>query len=159
MSISAGGMIKQTIHKDEVKPQAWHAKIRATFNVQILNSETFRQITGNGPPHSPVDVKAYVQAGLPFFSMYEETSNIKGDFSAVKSVGEIDGAHEPTAKPHLHHLDHRSSNLDARTFEAKFRELIEDKDGILNPEGPLRDFRTLQDLVNELAEEQHQSFR
>lgn len=91
MGLAAGGLIKQTIVKDRYEPDIWDTDNSAIFNVQILNSAVFKQVTGKQPPESPVTAQAYAQHGFPYFDIFDEKpSGIKGDFWGVKSVNEKD---------------------------------------------------------------------
>jgi hypothetical protein len=71
----------------------------------------------------------YAAEGFPFFKMYEEPSGIFGNFSAVKSIAELDKKEEDTVKPKTVPI---SSSV-----------------GLINPYGPLREFRTVRDLKRE----------
>lgn len=55
--IAAGGLIKQDIRKDTRDTKGWaHGLI--PFSVQILDTSTFRRVTGVEPPACPIDAKA-----------------------------------------------------------------------------------------------------
>ena len=60
--------------------------------MQILNSQTFREVTGRDPPDTPISAATYAKHGLPFFQIYNEESTVKGDFEGVKSVNAMDKA-------------------------------------------------------------------
>lgn len=89
MSIAAGGKILQNIVKDKMG-QEWLPKSTTFFNVQVMNSAVYRSVTGRDPPTQPIGVDMYEQHGLPFFKMYEEPSNVHGNFAMVKSVAELE---------------------------------------------------------------------
>jgi hypothetical protein len=63
--------------------------------------------------------------------MNEELSGISGNFSQVKSVAEIDGKTEDLVTPRVVGI---GSQVPV---------------GLVNPKGPLRDFRTAKDLKRE----------
>jgi hypothetical protein len=89
MGIATGGMIKQTVLKDNSDPSIWDPEIGTILNVQILNSAIFEAVTGRAPPKTPVTAKAYGDHGYPYYHIWNETlSGIEGDFSGVKSVAE-----------------------------------------------------------------------
>lgn len=99
MGIAAGGLIKQTIRRDNNDPIIWDPNHGTIFNVQILNSAVFKAVTGECPPTSPVTAKTYAEYGYPYYSLYDEKpSGIKGDFAGVKSVAEKDLESSPTAE-------------------------------------------------------------
>jgi len=99
MGIAAGGFIDQAIVRDP-KDVKWDTEQPKVFNVQILNSQSFGSITGSAPPNSPIDASTYAKYGYPFFRMYEEPTDVAGEFSMVKSVGQIDETPEPALGPH-----------------------------------------------------------
>lgn len=58
LGIAAGGLIKQHIRKDTRNPKGWVKGLAIPFRVQILDSSTFRQVTGEEPPACPTDAEA-----------------------------------------------------------------------------------------------------
>jgi len=93
MGIAAGGQIDQAIVQDQ-GTNYWHSSETKWFNVQILNSIRFQQITGLPPPETPANARKYAECGYPFFDMWEEPTTVAGNFSGVKSIGQIDGISE-----------------------------------------------------------------
>jgi hypothetical protein len=98
------------------------------FNVQILNAAHYEALTGERPCEQPIDASDYKEFGLPLYKMYEEPSGISGDFSAVKSIAEVDKIKEETVEP--------------RTVTIRPGQITSSND-------PLREFCTVQDLKNE----------
>lgn len=99
MGLGAGGLIKQTIHKDENDPTIWDSEAGTAFNVQILNSAAFKSVTGMKAPSTPVTARTYSLYGFPYFDIYDEKpSGIVGYFPRVKSVAEKDLEGLPTAE-------------------------------------------------------------
>lgn len=93
MGLAAGGRMEQKIHPDPYGVDAWDQSSRSRVFVHIVNSELWRDITGEAPPASPVTARSYAQAGLPWFGLYDEgaaTLDPTRTLSAVKSVKEID---------------------------------------------------------------------
>ncbi|KAG1818121.1 uncharacterized protein BJ212DRAFT_1348834 [Suillus subaureus] len=93
MSFGAGGMIKQAINEDCNNPRIWDAERAKVFNVQVLNAAHFEHITKMMAPPTPVDVKVYTAAGLPFFDIFNEVpTDIHGydAFKTIKSVSMLD---------------------------------------------------------------------
>lgn len=106
MGIAAGGNIRQAIVEDRTwdlelpnGPECWDTTKTKVFNVQILNTVHFRQVTGIAAPKPPVSAQTYAAMGLPFFSMYEEPTDVSGDFGSVRSVAQIDGKPDSVVKP------------------------------------------------------------
>jgi hypothetical protein len=87
LSIAAGGCITQSIAT--LSHREYRKTVPVTFNVQILNSASFEQVTGKNPPRSPVTAKTYADCGYPFFSIYEEPTSILGNFSNVQSIAQV----------------------------------------------------------------------
>lgn len=114
MSFGAGGMIKQAITEDHNNPRIWDVERAKVFNVQVLNAVHFEHITKMMAPPTPVDVKVYAAAGLPFFDIFNEVpTEIHGHdkFKTIESVAMVDrmlgvgtavtyepGAHVPLQK-------------------------------------------------------------
>ena len=92
LSVAPGGLIRQCILEDNYPATIWERERIICFNVQILNSTLFRQVTGIEPPETSISAATYAARNLPYFKIYNETSSIKGDFQGVKSVKEIDKA-------------------------------------------------------------------
>jgi ubiquitin len=93
MSFGAGGMIKQAINKDYNNPCIWDVERAKVFNVQILNAAHFEHITKIMAPPTPVDVKVYAAAGLPFFDIFNEVpTDVHGydAFKIIKTVSMLD---------------------------------------------------------------------
>lgn len=98
MGIAAGGFIKQAIVEDSGKRE-WDTTQTKVFNVQVLNSHHFRAVTGFAPPPSCVTAQTYAQHGYPFYSMYEEPTVVAGNFSGVRSIGQMEGNMEAHVVP------------------------------------------------------------
>ncbi|KAI0513293.1 hypothetical protein F5B22DRAFT_247913 [Xylaria bambusicola] len=153
MGVAAGGKIKQVIQKDEMDPQIWVPASTIAISVHILTTTMFRDITGQKPPECPISESAYADAGLPFFHLPEEPSGISGAFDEVKSVNEINvdrglaSGEEPDVKPQVVTI---RPGEDTTAKNKVDMETIRDPDGLVNPNGPLRAFRTLKILEDEL---------
>ena len=91
MGIAAGGMIKQNIRKDTNSADIWDTNRSKLINIQFINSVRFEEITGMLTPPTPISPQTYADKGLPFFQFLNEgPSVICGEFSKVKSVGQLD---------------------------------------------------------------------
>lgn len=109
MSFGAGGMIKQAIDEDHNNPRIWDVERAKVFNVQVLNAAHFEHITKMMAPPTPVDVKVYAAAGLPFFDIFNEVpTDIHGYdvFKMIKTVSTLDwmsgGGTGVTYEPGVH---------------------------------------------------------
>jgi hypothetical protein len=62
------------------------------FNVQVLNAARFEDITKMMAPPTPIDMRSYTEAGLPFFDIFNEMpTDVHGAdaFNKVKTVSEM----------------------------------------------------------------------
>lgn len=137
MGIAAGGQIDQVVKRDSGEYK-WDATQTKVFNVQVLNSLHFKQITGVAPPASPISPATYAKHGYPFFTMYEEPSTVAGEFSIVKSVGQIDGSSDPSIAPRLVDITKKTTSM---TLQNKNPCV-----GFFNPSGPVLVFKSLEEL-------------
>lgn len=130
MAVAPGGLIKQGIVEDPYPAESWDRKRTISFNVQILSSDVFQRVTGLEPPETPVDAKTYAEHGLPFYELYEENSNVAGNFGKIKSVKQMD-AEKGKVKKAEGAVDEPSFNFPVT---------------ILNPHGPHTPFRPVSEL-------------
>ncbi|KAL8769565.1 MAG: hypothetical protein Q9209_004496 [Squamulea sp. 1 TL-2023] len=86
LGIAPGGLIKQCFLEDYYPESTWDIERTLSFNVQILNTQLFEQVTGVSPPRTPISAKMCLAHGLPFFEIYNKTSAVVGDFKAITSV-------------------------------------------------------------------------
>lgn len=138
MTVAAGGKINQKVRPDE-NGKEWLSDCTTVFNVQVLNSAVYKAVTGSAPPGKPMSAQTYRDHGLPFFKMCEEPSGISGDFSLVKSVAEIDKKLDKNVVPTEVVLGNGAGGSGTDTAVV----------GLVNPCGPLREFRTVDDLKRE----------
>eukprot|EP01113_Clastostelium_recurvatum_P017101 TRINITY_DN2000_c1_g1_i2.p1 TRINITY_DN2000_c1_g1~~TRINITY_DN2000_c1_g1_i2.p1 ORF type:complete len:678 (-),score=159.81 TRINITY_DN2000_c1_g1_i2:45-2078(-) len=93
MGIAAGGKMQQKIYVDPAKPHMYDISRKMKVFVHCVNSAGYRAITKEEPPESIVTAKSYTEAGLPWFSLYDENiPNVpqSGVLSEVKSLAQID---------------------------------------------------------------------
>jgi len=92
MSFAAGGSIKQNIDKDTNNPRIWNCDRAKIFNVQVLNSVHFEELTCMAAPATPISIATYAESGQPFFDVYNEapSSGLHGAFEQVKTVAQLD---------------------------------------------------------------------
>ncbi len=72
MGLAAGGRIRQKVYEDPYGTDVWDRRGVSRMVVHLLNTEQFREHTGEEPPPSPISAEAYAQAGLPWFDLYDE---------------------------------------------------------------------------------------
>ncbi|KAI0454638.1 hypothetical protein F5B21DRAFT_524455 [Xylaria acuta] len=133
ITITADGTVERCIWNDDI-PDNWAKTSTITIPVHILTTESFRQVTGQSAPPCPIKMSTYAEAGLPFFNLKfpEEPSARKGS----KAKSGVPTIHPPDEGPAT------GGFVDQAT--------IEDPDGLVNPDGPLRAFRMLRTLREEL---------
>lgn len=96
MGLGAGGKMRQSIYADLHGVDVWdQTKVEKVF-VHIVNSEMYKQITGENPPESPVTAKSYAAQGLPWFDIYDEgveKVSPSTTLAGVKTISEMDDKH------------------------------------------------------------------
>lgn len=93
MGLAAGGRMEQKIYPDPHGIDTWDQTQSARVFVHIVSSETWREITGEEAPATPVTAKTYAQHGYPWFALYDEhRPALQGSekLAGVKSVAEKD---------------------------------------------------------------------
>jgi len=93
MGLGAGGKMKQKIYPDPHGRETWDTDNSARVFVHIVNSELWREITGEEPPATPVTAKTYALHNLPWFDMYDEgapTLDPTDTLAKIKSVKVMD---------------------------------------------------------------------
>jgi len=93
MGLAAGGRMEQKIYPDPHGIESWDPDSTGRVYVHIVNSELWREITGERPPETPVTAKEYAKHGLPWFELYDEgegTLAASKTLQNVKSVREMD---------------------------------------------------------------------
>lgn len=78
MGLAPGGRIRQEIAKDPYGLEVWDTSISSRCYVHLLNSASYRQLTGQAPPTQPVTSKDYAKAGLPWFDYYLDGPALPG---------------------------------------------------------------------------------
>ena len=152
MNVAPGGRIKQCILKDDYPAESWDRQATIYFNVQILNSELFRSVTGLAPPKTPISAKTYLDLGLPYYQIWEETSSVKGDFKGIKSVKAIDKVKAAQAK------NESLMAMESGEAEEEERNPPEQSVILLKPDGMLLGFRPVSELDREIASKRSVQF-
>lgn len=145
MSVAPGGLIKQCILEDRFPAESWDRQATVFFNVQILNSELFRSVTGLAPPKSPISAKTYADLGLPYYEIWEETSSVKGDFEGIKSVKAMDKVKAAQAK------NESLTAMESGEAEEEEEDPPSQPVILLKPDGSLLGFRPVSELDREIA--------
>ncbi len=93
MGVAAGGAMKQKIYPDPYGLDTWRPEPLAILRVHILNSAYFQAVTGLPAPPTPVNAKAYTDAGLPWFDLYDDDRpgiGLPEALKRVRSIAELD---------------------------------------------------------------------
>ena len=72
MGLAAGGSMRQKIHADPYGRDSWDDTRAERVFVHLVDSLSWRAITGEPAPKTPVSAKEYQRHGLPWFQLYEE---------------------------------------------------------------------------------------
>ncbi|KAH8744419.1 hypothetical protein F5882DRAFT_446538 [Hyaloscypha sp. PMI_1271] len=95
LSVGVGGSITQHIERDKNDPRIWDVANSKILNIQIIDSTTFKLVTGLDPPKTPVTAELYKKMGLPFYRLSRDDGKedgVAGSFSGL--VGVADGANK-----------------------------------------------------------------
>ena len=93
MGLAAGGKMEQKIYPDPYGLDCWDQDTKVSTWVHIVDSMSYKEITGNDPPLSPISVQTYTEYGLPWFELYDEdkqTLEATEKLKRIKSVKEKD---------------------------------------------------------------------
>lgn len=99
LGIGAGGSVSQHIERDENDPRIWDVANSKILNVQIIDSTTFRSLTGVDPPRTPINAQMYKQMGLPFYSLWRDEGKEDG---VAGAWGGLVGVAEAASKSRKH---------------------------------------------------------
>ncbi|MGV9833940.1 hypothetical protein ACWDUL_07035 [Nocardia niigatensis] len=103
MGLGVGGTMRQEIYKDERPLADWATDASGRIFVHLVTPPDWRRITGEAAPPSPVDRKAYTDAGLPWFDYFDSDATDLAPADAltgVAPVGEwLGDDHEPWLPP------------------------------------------------------------
>jgi hypothetical protein len=141
MGIAAGGLITQTIIQDKGDYEFDDSQTKV-FNAQVFNSQLYRQVTGEVPTEPPINASTYADYGYPFYSMYEEPSEVSGNFDAVQSVNQIDKVEDSQVEPAIVHMGRVEDVVAAK----------QGYKGFFNPSGPAAKFKTVREMELSVSE-------
>lgn len=102
MGLGAGGRMRQKIYQDRHGHETWNEADATRVFVHLANSDTWRAITGEAPPATPISAATYTDLGLPWFDLYDERASDLTPSRAlarVKSVKQIDDEKGEPADP------------------------------------------------------------
>src|SRR5580765_1747087 len=71
MGLAPGGRMRQEIYEDPFSIHDWDTERSSRCFIHLVNSVTWRAITGEAPPTRPPTAKDYTRAGYPWFDYYD----------------------------------------------------------------------------------------
>ena len=92
LGMGAGGSITQHVERDENDPRIWDVANSKILSVQIIDSTTFKSLTGLNPPPTPVNARMYKRLGLPFYSLWRDEGKedgVAGAWGGLAGVAEV----------------------------------------------------------------------
>jgi hypothetical protein len=92
LGVGAGGSIMQHIERDENDPRIWDVTNSKILNVQIIDTTTFKLVTGLNPPETRITTQTYKQMGLPFYKLWRDEGKedgVAGVWGGLMGVAEV----------------------------------------------------------------------
>jgi hypothetical protein len=89
LGLAPGGRMRQEIYDDPFSIHDWDTEHRSRCFIHLVNSLTWKAITGETPPTRPPTAKDYTSAGYPWFDYYDaEQKALNGSLTlaALKTV-------------------------------------------------------------------------
>jgi hypothetical protein len=114
MGLAGGGKITQKIYPDSHGIDTWDEANNGRVFVHIVNSEMWREITGEATPPTPVSAHTYTKYGFPWFKLYDERLDDLPPSEAlagVKSVAILDALNGYVGSDDDESLDVRQEQL------------------------------------------------
>jgi hypothetical protein len=95
--------MRQEIYEDRFSIHDWDTAHGSRCFIHLVNSQTWRSISGEAPPTKPPTAKDYTRVGFPWFDYYDaELNAMQGSavLGALKSVKEklLEKRREPLAE-------------------------------------------------------------
>jgi hypothetical protein len=72
MIAGPGGKMARRPHPDPYGRDAWEPDVAGRVCIHVVNTEVFREITGQQPPPTPITIKHYGEFGIPWLNAYGE---------------------------------------------------------------------------------------
>ena len=102
MGLAPGGRMRQEIYEDPYSIHDWDTEHSSRCFIHLVNSATWRAITGQAPPSNPPTAKQYTKAGYPWFDYYDaEAKALQGSttLAFLKTVKQKAEEKRTTALP------------------------------------------------------------
>jgi len=125
LGLAAGGKMKQQIVQDPYGAEFWDLNSKCRVFVHIVNSEMYKEITGETAPETPISAKTYSSYNYPWYDHYcEGVGNVPKSniLSNVKTVKQIDQekyawAQQDDSSVKINHVHTTKSKFDVRDGE------------------------------------------
>jgi hypothetical protein len=78
LGLAPGGRIQQAIAEDPYGIDVWDTSVSSRCFVHLLNSNAYREVTGQAPPTEPITAEQYADAHVPWFDYYQEGKTLPG---------------------------------------------------------------------------------
>jgi hypothetical protein len=75
MGMGLGGRMRQEIYEDPYEFDEWDLDVSSRCFVHLADANRWTEITGKPVPTKPPTAKQYANAGIPWFTWYDEESN------------------------------------------------------------------------------------
>jgi hypothetical protein len=113
MGLGAGGIIQQKVYPDPYGVSTWNTADCTTIEIALLNSEAFREITGQQPPPSTISAADYTRLGFPWFQLYDESALDTQSAERMRSIQSLGILDTSTATPTIRKLRRDKTKEDA----------------------------------------------
>ncbi|EKM58908.1 uncharacterized protein PHACADRAFT_180963 [Phanerochaete carnosa HHB-10118-sp] len=95
---AAGGKISQKIIRDRFSAAAYNFGAGCRLHVTIISPAFLSQLTGRAPTPTPISIKTYLEADLPWFALYDEGVPSANNVSSGHSLASIESLRADISK-------------------------------------------------------------
>lgn len=89
MGLAPGGLMRQEIYEDEYGLDAWDLTQPQRCFVNLVNSTSWKLVSGESMPCKSPSAKDYADAGLPWFDYYDDSKKIIGGTGKLSSLDSV----------------------------------------------------------------------
>ncbi len=113
MGLGAGGIIEQKVYPDPYGVRTWNSSDSKTIEIALLNSQAFREITGQQPPSSTISASDYTRLGFPWFKLYDEEALDTRPARRMRGIQSLGIPDKSTATPVIRKLRRTKTKEDS----------------------------------------------
>lgn len=99
MGLAAGGRMKQKVYPDTFGPAAFDEASAERLFIHLVDAASWRDITGELPPPSPIEPHTYAAHGYPWYDVYDEEKATLEPTPALKSVQSLESLEKSQGYP------------------------------------------------------------